>query len=315
MRATLILLLLAAGCGAEEGSLPADAGAASASDGAAADPQTASGGFVIDLVPAREGKSAYTAVLGKVYGGAVPATVLWTVAVDSGGCQLSTPRVPFCSPGCGGSAACVQDGQCQPYPGAVNLGRVQVTGLGTGSFSMDPISGSYQPGAAVSLPYPPFTEGAAVAVSTVGGGLPALSLTSHGIAPLDLRGSHTLTSGQPLAVAWTAAADPTASEIEVALDISHHGGSKGKITCRVPDTGSLEIPASQVDGLLSLGVAGFPTIIVTRVASARADGASGVSLRVTSSVERAVEIPGLRSCTGNQECPAGQTCRADLTCG
>jgi hypothetical protein len=306
----LALMLLAAGCGAESMQPP------SAPDsGASADPQAATGGFVIDLVAAREGKSAYTAVLGKVYGGPVPATVIWSATEEGSGCQLLTPRVPFCSPGCGGAAACVENGQCQAYPAALNLGRVQVSGLGAASFNMDPISGSYQPGASVSLPYPPLAEGAPVSVSTGGGGLPALSATARGIAPLALQGSYTLTSGQPLPVLWTAPADPAASQIEVALDISHHGGSKGKITCRVPDSGALEIPASQVSGLLALGVAGYPTIIVTRVASGTAAGAPGVSLRVTASVEQSVEIPGLRSCTRNQDCPANQTCRADLTCG
>jgi hypothetical protein len=311
-RALIALLLLPVTCGPADPAAPADAAPPPSET---TDPASATGGFVIDLVPARDGKAAYTSVLGKVYGGSMPVPVIWSAREEQGGCQLLVPRVPFCSPGCGGAAACVEDGRCQDYPRAVNLGRVQVAGLGGAAFDMDAIAGSYQPAASVALPYPPFAEGAAVSVTTSGGGLPALTVGSRGIAPLALTGAFTLTSGQPLPVVWTPPQDPAASSIEVVLDISHHGGSKGKITCRVPDSGAFQIPASQVTELLALGVAGFPTIVVTRVASGTAALAGGVTLRVTSSLERAVEIPGLRSCTSNADCPTNQTCRADLTCG
>ena len=210
----------------------------------------------------------------------------------------------------------MEDGRCEPYPTAQNLGQVQVTGLGSTAFAMDPISGSYQPRAGLSLPYPPFQEGSAVQMRTSGGGLPAFSIASRGITPLAVEGTFALASGRPLPVAWSAPADSAGSRIEVKLDISHHGGTKGKVECDVADSGSLVIPQSQVSQLLALGVAGFPTIQITRVASGTAALSRGtVSLRVTSGLELPVEIPGLRSCTRNDECPAGQSCRDDLSCG
>ena len=121
--------------------------------------------------------------------------------------------------------------------------------------------------------------------------------------------------GQPLQLTWTPAGQPALGRIELKLDISHHGGARGKIECDVPDTGSLEIPASQVSGLLALGVAGYPTIVVTRASTATAAVSAGViSLRILSPVERAVDIEGLSSCTKDAECPTGQTCQTDLTC-
>jgi hypothetical protein len=62
-------------------------------------------------------------------------------------------------------------------------------------------------------------------------------------------------------------------------------------------------------------VAGFPTIVVTRVAAGTTAVRAGViALRVLSAVERPVQIEGLRSCTDSSQCPAGKVCRSDLTC-
>jgi hypothetical protein len=71
-----------------------------------------------------------------------------------------------------------------------------------------------------------------------------------------------------------------------------------------------------VDRLLELGVAGFPTIILTRVASGSAvsGGPENVDFIVQQYVERAVEIDGLVSCNDSKLCPEGQTCQSDLTC-
>jgi hypothetical protein len=306
----LSAVLLAAGaCGAE----PAPTAADTPPPG---DPDAQLGGFVVDLVAQRGDTAAHTAVLGKVYDGTMPAALVWNVAAEADGCRLLTPRVPFCSPGCGGTAACAEDGLCVTYPKAQNVGRVQVSGLGGSVFGMDPIGGSYQPAAGVSLPYPPFSEGATVAVDAAGGAtIGAFSLASRGIAPLQVPGSFTLADGQPLPVAWTPPADPGGTRIEVRLDISHHGGTKGKIECDTADQGALTIPAAQVSQLLALGVAGFPTIVVSRVAASVAATPQGrVTLRVVSGLELEVEIPGLRSCTGSEDCPTGQICQSDQQC-
>jgi hypothetical protein len=301
-------LLLAAGCGRDaESALP---------DGTAA-----LGGFVVNLVPAvlnaagTETAVAYTSVLGKVYDGPLPAATVWTVIEDAGGCQLSTPGVPYCSPGCGGGAVCVDGGRCVGYPVAQSLGRVHVVGLGIAAFDMDAISGNYQPATSVMLPFPPFQEGDVVRMTAPGGALGPISIDSRGIAPLVFDQIAAPVIGQPLKLTWTPPGRPELGRIELKLDISHHGGAKGKIECNVADTGSFEIPEAQITRLIALGVAGYPTIVLARVAAGKAALPAGVvTLRVLSTVERAVQIDGLRSCTTDNQCPAGMTCQTDLTC-
>jgi hypothetical protein len=303
-------LLAANACGADPAAAPARY------EPAAGDPDAQLGGFVVDLVPQRGSTPAHTAVLGKVYDGTMPSALVWSVAAEADGCRLLTPRVPFCSPGCGGTAVCAEDGLCVPYPKAQNVGRVQVSGLGGSAFGMDPIGGSYQPGAGVSLPYPPFAGAAPVAVSAAGGAaIAAFSVASRGIKPLQVPGTFSLADGQPLPVTWTPPADPGGTRLEIKLDISHHGGTKGKIECDSDDDGALTIPAAQVSQLLSLGVAGFPTIVISRVAGGATGTPQGrVTLRVVSGLELAVDIPGLHSCTANEDCPTGQSCQSDLSC-
>ena len=307
-----LALLLAAGCSGPGASPMPDAAAADGGSTAAL------GGFVVSLVPATSASAsprpAYTSVLGKVYDGAVPAATVWTVVEEGGGCQLLTPRVPFCSAACGSSATCVEGGSCSPNPTAQNVGRVRVEGLGT-AFDMDPIAGNYQPAAGLALPYPPFAEGGPVRVTAPGGALGPFSVEARGIAPLGFEQTVALAADRPLHLAWTPPGQPELSRIEVLVDISHHGGARGKIECAAADTGALEIPASQVSRLIGLGVAGFPTVVVTRVATGSAAVPAGIiALRLVSAVERAVEIEGLRSCTETSQCPAGKTCRSDLTC-
>lgn len=276
------------------------------------------GGFVIDLVAAVveggvEKAPAYTAVMGKIFDGATPAPVTWTVVAEGGGCRLLTPTVPFCNPGCGGGAACVEGGTCIRYPNPVSLGPVHVEGLDGGALDLAEVAGNYQPTA--RIPYPPLPEGAKVEITAPGGALGPLHLESVGIAPLELTSRVQPVPGQPLALTWKPPARSDIGRIEITMDLSHHGGSKGKLECDVADTGALDIPAGQITALMEFGIAGYPTVVVSRVASGGATTRLGrATLRVVASVERAVEIEGLRSCTSNEQCPAGMTCQVDLKC-
>lgn len=261
-----------------------------------------------------------TAILGKVYDGPTPAQIIWEKALEEGVCKLLTPRVPFCSTPCGGSAVCVENEQCQPYPTAHSAGTVTVKGLhpesGGDSFTMDPIVNGYQAPAAVKLPYPAFSEGEVISFSASGDFYAPFTVSSVGISPL-VFGSQAITveSGKPLPISWTAPGKSGQTRIYVKLDISHHGGTKGMIECDADDTGSMELPAALVTKLLELGVAGFPTIIVARRASGSTTITQGrVDLVISSQIEQPVEIPGLTSCTDDPDCPMGQTCQSDLTC-
>jgi hypothetical protein len=278
------------------------------------------GTFKVEVTADESGPTTgTTSVLGKVSTGATPSNVVWDEAATEGPCRLEKPRAPFCAPSCG-SDVCVEDDVCRAYPtaqsvGAVTLSGVNLTGGGS-SLELKEVAKAYQPPAGTTFAYPPFAEGDAVKVSAAGGDLPGFELETTGVSPFWLTSDDLmLEEGEPLELTWEAAADAKASSIHVKLDISHHGGSKGMIECDQDDTGSLSIPASLVSELLGLGVAGFPTVIVTRSASDRtALGGGEVALVVASTIERAVGVPGLESCTDNDDCPSGETCQADLTC-
>jgi hypothetical protein len=262
-----------------------------------------------------------TSVSGKVYDGPLHDAVIWDQAAEEDGCKLFVPRVPFCDPACGSGAVCVDDGKCEDIPKPHGVGTLHVEGLktkaGKRAFDIEPINGSYTNAASDALPFPAFDEGDMLSVSADGGDYSAFELKLRGIAPLVLAGdgAYTLASDAPLALAWTPPGAGSEARIHVDLDISHHGGSKGKIECDVDDDGQHEISASLIAQLIDLGVAGYPTIFVRRVAATTAPIEPGlVELEVSMSVERALEIAGLSSCTDDEGCPDGETCQPDLTC-
>lgn len=315
-------------CSEAENSSGATSGApdAGGEDAATGDPNVLVGGFqvrLIEPVPAMNGNPASpgsTSVLGKIYDGPTPSQIVWEASTKEGDCQVFTPRVPFCSTPCGGSAVCVEDDTCQAYPAAHSAGTIKATGIhteaGDASFSMSPIANNYQPPASVKLLYPGFSEGETIRLEASGDYFKAFSVEAKGISQLViLNDMLPLETGKPLSLSWTPPGKPELSTIHVKLDISHHGGTKGMIECDAPDTGSLTLPAALVTELLNLGVAGFPTIIVSRSAKGSVTIAPGrVDLTVSSTVERSVQIPGVTSCTADTDCLQGQTCQNDLTC-
>jgi hypothetical protein len=308
---------------------PADADAAAKGDAGAASAAKI-GEFSLQLVAPVEASgtssatAGFTALLGKVFDGPAADTTLWVKQNEAEGCTLLTPKVPFCEKACGSGSVCVADDTCQKSPTAIGLGTLNVKGVklptGETTFTIETnkqIKYTYQ--APVTLPFPAFAEGDPIELSLAGdSGVAAFTLKGAGIAPLALVNGdkYPLTKGKPLELVWTAPSKATGSRLQVKLDISHHGGSKGKIECDVADDGSLTIPATLVDALAELGVAGFPTIVLTRAAISSVNTALGrVDLRVYSYVERAIEVPGVVSCSGAGDCPTGKSCRDDLTCG
>jgi len=277
------------------------------------------GSFQVKLTPKSDLGEASTTVFGKVYDGVTPPTTVWENPQVDGDCTLTTPRVPFCSTPCGGSAACVEDDTCLAYPTAHSAGTVTMTGLkatdGSSPLTLTLIQNAYQAPPSVPLTYPAFAEGDAISLTAAGDFYSAFNLGGKGIAPVVLAsGELALKSGQPLTLNWTKGNESSA-KIHVKLDISHHGGSKGQIECDTADSGSLSIGASLISKLLSLGVAGFPTVIVTRHTIGSTVISQGrVELEISSTVEQGVTIDGLNSCTDTANCPSGQTCQTDLTC-
>ncbi|MES1183779.1 MAG: hypothetical protein ABUL60_08180 [Myxococcales bacterium] len=261
-----------------------------------------------------------TKIVGQVGDGPVPANVVWTVAKEEGGCRLETPKSPFCDGGCG-SDVCVADGKCQAYPtghsvGAVTLKGVQLVGGGS-EIALKEIAKAYQPPSGTMLAYPPFAQGDDISVHAEGGDYAAFDLATKGVDPLSLTSTDfELEEDKALTLTWDAPSDPKSAQVYVKVDISHHGGAKGKIECDVDDTGSLTISPAMMTQLIGLGVAGYPSVVVMRQSIDSAKIAPGlVRLEVSARTEQYLTVKGYTSCTVDEDCPTGKTCRtSDSTC-
>jgi len=289
------------------------------------DPDVLVGAFQIGLVaPVPETASTSetpgsTSIFGKVFDGATPSAIRYHATTTIGDCTLWIPEVPFCAEGCFGGAVCVDADTCQDHPDTVDVGAVVVSGLRTASgsttISLSAIAGTYQ-ALGPSLPYPAFEEGDVIALTADGGALAPFALSTRGIAPLAVTSSELrVARDTALALTWTTPGDEALARIDVKLDISHHGGTKGVIRCATDDDGALTIDPSLVTALVDLGFSGLPTVVVARRAIGQTLTELGrVELEVGSVVELPVDIPGLVSCTDDEHCPEGQTCQKDLRC-
>lgn len=300
-----------------------DAGALGAADANVplGDAGTLVGTFqLLHLVGDGTAASATASLFGKVYDGPTPAALVWEAALVEGDCRLMTPRVPFCATPCGGSAVCVENDTCQPFPASRPAGVVHASGVlssAGATFDMSPIVNGYQPPVGITLERPPFADGAPVTLTADGSAtIIPFSLTSSGVAGIGLLGAApTLMRSTAVDLRWTPGAAPTAARVVVKLDISHHGGTKGEVRCDTDDDGALTLSSAMVTRLLDLGVAGYPTVVVRRQRVGSTLIAQGrVDLLVGSEVEREVVIPGLVSCTDNAQCTPPQTCQPDLRC-
>jgi hypothetical protein len=285
------------------------------------------GTFLVSLVPpvASTGTPGFTSVQGSVFDGPQNELTIWEFASsDSNGCELLTPRTPTCATACGSTAACVEDDTCNPHPQSQNLGVITITGLktmdGINEFAMNPQMPklNYNKPVSVNVLFPPTDEGDIVLLASAGGDVGPIQIAATGISSLEVLGPEEIPIARETAMdlEWVPAAAGS-SRIDVKVDISHHGGAKGKIVCQVDDTGSLSISADLVTGLIDLGFSGFPTVALTRqgVGSA-AVGEGKVELRLESGVERPLEVPGLTSCIVDEDCPEeGHVCRNDRSCG
>jgi hypothetical protein len=261
-------------------------------------------------------EDAYASVLGKMYDGPYPPNMIFEETAASGSCRLYKRLFPFCNPDCGGLGACVKGDTCQPYPSAVDMGTVTMSGLSTTdgktTFSMDPINNTYQ---FTSLVFPPCSEGDVITLEAAGSSsVSAFTLNIKGIGPLTLlNDTIKMVDGQPINLRWTPPTMTGISTIFVLIDISYHGGTKAKIECDCEDNGSLTIPAVLLDSLKTFGISGYPKLEISRRAIST-DTSAKAKIVIESKVAKILYIPGIINCSLDTDCPAGQTCAADLRC-
>ena len=295
-------------------------------------PSVASGGagkqligtFSITLIDesAINGTEAFSSVLGVVRDGPAQERMGWELADEARGCRLEIPHFPLCDPRCGAGMACVGDNVCEAEPAAVSVGEVTIRGAqlasGESEFSLMQIGPAYQPESGVDIAYPPSAEGAELTLSATGGDHGPFDIRTTGIAPLQVSssGDLILAPDQALHVTWEPPSASANSQITAVVDISHHGGIKGRIVCEVDDqTGELEIDAALVTKLIELGTAGFPIITLNR----RSVGSTAIDIgRIDFAIEQhrelALQIPGVTSCLQATDCPEGQSCMPDRRC-
>lgn len=267
------------------------------------------GGFTTSL------EDGYTAVQGQVLNGTNPGSVEVEQAAE-GACRLWVPPSLFCDPACEVGTTCGAGG-CVALPTAVDVGQVDVAGL------LDPVT--MRGSAPVhfysnrgTLRHPGFVEGAPITLSAAGADpVVAFSLSGQGVLPLVPEGTEVaLAAGSPVSLRWGSPAAGTAARVRIDLNIANHGGTPARIECVVPDTGAFDLPVGLTDQLLALGASGFPRVVLVRETVDSLVTAVGcVDFRVQSAAVLDVEIPGLISCSFDEDCPEGQICRPDLTCG
>ena len=258
-----------------------------------------------------------TQLNGFVRDGVRPAD-LDEVLMQEGECRLVTGPDLLCDPRCAVSEVCTTDGSCIAAPTSQDVGTISVAGTATAIQLVPNTANNYLPEVGTTIDYAPYDLGAELALSAPGGSLAPFVLRGHGVEMLELEeGEWLVAMDQPLTLRWQAPAESNdAVRIVIELDIAHHGGVDAQIACDVADTGTFDIPATLINGLLERGVAGFPAVTLTRRSvDSTAVGAGCVEFVVASETSRDVSIPGLVSCGSDDDCSDGQRCNVEnLTC-
>lgn len=288
----------AGGAGGEEGT-----GGTGGAGGSSDDPNEGRlfGTISLQMMEETETRSAVSVASGRLYNRLPLPTPRLREAETEGPCALWVMDMPICSGGCETGKLCVDDGVCQPYPEAQDAGPLWLTGLSQERVLIEapPPSFIYQ---SPELPYPACDPGDRLALLGE-----SLQAENHCTEPLRVGWSPIpVERDAPVALEWEAPSEPDEASIRITLDVAHHGGKTGEIVCEVPDVGSFEIPASLVTSLIDLGLAGFPSVFLTRTRSSPTN-ISGVTFEIFSAVERPVET-GVISCLSDDDCPDGKTC-------
>ncbi|MDD9935390.1 MAG: hypothetical protein OXT09_17410 [Myxococcales bacterium] len=254
-----------------------------------------------------------TSVGGRVANGVVPKDVFEAELAERG-CQLLRPPNLVCEPACESGTTC--DGrECIDFPVAQDVGKVAFEGLGA-DVELEPRGNGQVYFFNGELDAPPFGEGEAIGLNAEGGVTDGFSLDARGVAPLQVtEGMPRLRRDRLFTVTWEPGDPSDAVRVRLVLNIANHGGTPARLECEVEDSGRVTIPLDLTNALLALGNSGFPTLDIIRQSAGSVDSGLGcIDLVVASRVTLAVEIPGVVSCSGDEDCPAGERCQPDLQC-
>jgi hypothetical protein len=292
------------------------------------------GQFGLSLLAMNGTSPPYTQFSGAVYDAVDPGTV-WIPKMTVGSCTVLSGPTFRCTTRCVSPQICVAQDTCGPSRSVQDAGTITLTGLGCPRTEKLVGSSGYFDGLS-GVAYPPAAAGAPIAFAATGGAAAPFTLRGAGIEPLQFDGSGlTLIGGQDLVVTWTPPANAGGSQtIKITINAAHHGGTAARLECTgLPDTGSTTVDGALIGYLISQGVAGFPTIDVSRQTVDSTTVASGcVDFTVDSTVSSPLAVcqsvggACVKSCncgyagmpcsgeSADVVCAAGTTCQADLTC-
>lgn len=259
-------------------------------------------------------------VQGKVKDGPDAANLVWDTDSTVEDCNLQLPRVPSCLTACSGSDVCVEDETCRTPPSSVSVGDVLVEGVrhggSTEAVKLRSIVKNYQTPADVTWDSPPFAPGDPIELTASGADVAAFEIAAAGVSPIVVTSEPPdLSSGSPIELRWEPESDAVETRVDVRIDISHHGGTRGLIECSTADDGELTIDGALVQGLMNQGISGFPNIRITRSNVGAAQTALGVvELKVNSIIQQDITIDGLASCNTDEECSGDTKCDFDRVC-
>ena len=261
------------------------------------------GGFKVEM----NGTIGYTAIDGVVRNGVPPASIA-DPTFEEAGCRLLRRRRLVCEPPCAPSQTCDVGATCIDAPLGQDQGQVTFAGL-VAPVTLSPLP----PGSTyffTRLTHPGFAPGDLIRLTSTAGYLGALELYGVGVAQVaPTEPLVVVTEGQPLALAWDAAAPDARSRVLLELTIDQHGLTPVTAVCDLPDTGSAVIPSAVVDGLVAAGVTGFPSGRITRrTVDSVTVGDQCAEFIVSSVRDLELEVTGFVPCLSTADCPSGTTC-------
>lgn len=186
-------------------------------------------------------------VLGQVTGS--PMTDFHVEAMNDGTCRLRTYAVGNCDNCINGF--CVAPDECRPFSPGASAGAMTLTGTKSALTMSEIFTGTYRPDE-YPIPGDLFDDGDPITIATAGDTVPAFSIQTAGVAPLDITFTDdeiTLVDGQDYTFNWTPAGG-NADRIRVTINATGIGHGTPRVAileCDGPDTGSLTIPSAFVD--------------------------------------------------------------------